>query len=103
MRGTDEAAGSLFSYVDLQERIPARHPLRLIRRIVNDALASLNAQFDALYTDFGRPSISPERLIRAGLLHLYDPSTRPDSAARRKAIAIKRSRSGRPLRARLDG
>ena len=39
MRGTDEASGSLFSYVDLEERIPARHPLRLIRRIVNDALA----------------------------------------------------------------
>ncbi len=70
MRGTDEAAGSLFSYVDLEERVPARHPLRLIRRIVNDALASLNVEFDALYTDFGRPSIAPERLIRAGLLQI---------------------------------
>ncbi len=70
VRGTDEAAGSLFSYVDLEERVPARHPLRLIRRIVNDALASLNAEFDALYTDFGRPSIAPERLIRAGLLQI---------------------------------
>lgn len=70
MRGTDEAAGSLFSYVDLEERVPARHPLRLIRWIVNDALASLDAEFDALYTDFGRPSIAPERLIRAGLLQI---------------------------------
>ncbi|MFX0543169.1 IS5 family transposase [Roseovarius sp. S4756] len=70
MRGTDEAAGSLFSYVDLEERVPARHPLRLIRRIVNDALASLDAEFGALYTDFGRPSIAPERLIRAGLLQI---------------------------------
>jgi len=70
MRGTDQAAGSLFSYVDLEERVPARHPLRLIRRIVNDALASLDAEFDALYTDFGRPSIAPERLIRAGLLQI---------------------------------
>ncbi len=70
MRGTDEAAGSLFSYVDLEERVPERHPLRLIRRIVNDALASLDAEFDALYTDFGRPSIAPERLIRAGLLQI---------------------------------
>jgi len=43
MRGTDEAAGSLFSYVDLEERVPTRRPLRLIRRIVNDALASLNS------------------------------------------------------------
>ena len=42
----------------------------LIRRIVNDALASLDAEFDALYTDFGRPSIAPERLIRAGLLQM---------------------------------
>ena len=70
MRGTDEASGSLFSYVDLEERVPARHPLRLIRRIVNDALASLDAEFDALYADFGRPSIAPERLIRASLLQI---------------------------------
>ena len=70
MRGTDEASGSLFSYVDLEERVPERHPLRLIRRVVNDALASLDAEFAALYTDFGRPSIAPERLIRASLLQL---------------------------------
>ena len=70
MRGTDEAAGSLFSHVDLEERVPARHPLRLIRRIVNDALASLNAEFDALHTDSGRPAIAPERLARAGLLQI---------------------------------
>lgn len=70
MRGTDEASGSLFSYVDLEARIPAVHPLRKIRQIVNDALASLDAEFDALYTDFGRPSIAPERLIRASLLQI---------------------------------
>lgn len=70
MRGTDEASGSLFSYVDLEERIPARHPLRKIRQVVNDALASLDAEFEALYTDFGRPSIPPERLIRASLLQI---------------------------------
>ncbi len=70
MRGTDEASGSLFSYVDLEERVPAGHPLRKIRQIVNDALASLDAEFDALYTDFGRPSIAPERLIRASLLQM---------------------------------
>ncbi|OBY25253.1 IS5 family transposase [Leisingera sp. JC1] len=70
MRGTDEASGSLFSYVDLEERIPARHPLRKIRQVVNDALASLDADFEALYTDFGRPSIPPERLIRACLLQI---------------------------------
>lgn len=70
MRGTDETSGSLFSYVDLEERIPQRHPLRKIRQVVNEALASLDADFGALYTDFGRPSIPPERLIRAGLLQI---------------------------------
>ena len=70
MRGTDEASESLFSYVDLEERIPAGHPLHKIRQIVNDALTSLYAEFDALYTDFGRPSIAPERLIRASLLQI---------------------------------
>jgi len=70
MRGADEASGSLLSYVDLETRIPARHPLRTIRQVVNDALASLDAEFEALYTDFGRPSIAPERLIRASLLQI---------------------------------
>ena len=70
MRGTDETSGSLFSYVDLEARIPARHPLRLVRQVVNDALTSLDAEFEALYTDFGRPSIAPERLIRASLLQI---------------------------------
>lgn len=64
MRVTDDTSGSLFSYVDLEERVPVGHPLRKIRQIVNDDLASLDAEFDALYTDFGRPSIAPERLFR---------------------------------------
>ena len=70
MRGSDETKGSLFSYVDLEARIPAQHPLRKIRQVVNDALASLDAEFEALYTDFGRPSIAPERLIRASLIQI---------------------------------
>ncbi len=70
MRGTDEASGSLFSYVDLEDRIPAKHPLRKIRQVVNDALASLDTDFDTVYVDFGRPSIAPERLIRASLLQI---------------------------------
>ncbi len=70
MRGSDETSGSLFSYVDLEARIPARHPLRKIRQVVNAALASLDGAFAALYTDFGRPSIAPERLIRASLLQI---------------------------------
>ena len=70
MRGTDEASGSLFSYVDLVARIPARHPLRKIRRVVNEALTRLDDDFEALYTDFGRLSIPPERLIRASLIQI---------------------------------
>lgn len=70
MRGTDETTGSLFSYVDLEERIPARHPLRKVREIVNDALASLDAEFDRLYSAEGRPSIAPERLLRASLIQI---------------------------------
>jgi transposase len=70
MRGTDEKSGSLFSYVDLEDRIPVKHPLRKIRQVVNDARASLDAEFEALYVDFGRPSIAPERLIRASLIQI---------------------------------
>lgn len=70
MRGSDEMSGSLFSYVDLEARIPLRHPLRKVRQVVNEALASLDAEFEALYTDFGRPSIPPERLIRASLIQI---------------------------------
>jgi transposase len=70
MRGTDETTGSLFSYVDLEERIPVRHPLRKVRQIVNDALASLDAEMDRLYAAEGRPSIAPERLLRASLIQI---------------------------------
>jgi transposase len=70
MRGTDETSGSLFSYVDLEDRIPARHPLRKIRQVVNDAVASLDGEFVSLCADFGRPSIAPERLIRASLIQI---------------------------------
>lgn len=70
MRGTDEATGSLFSYVDLEERIPARHPLRKVRQVVNDALVSLDADFERLYSAEGRPSIAPERLMRASLIQI---------------------------------
>lgn len=70
MRGTDETSGSLFSYVDLEDRIPAKHPLRKIRQVVNDALFSLDPEFDRLYSVDGRPSIAPERLIRASLIQI---------------------------------
>ena len=71
MRGSDERTGSLFSFVDLEERVPERHPLRKIRQIVNDALATLDAEFSKLYASEGRPSIAPEKLLRASLLQAF--------------------------------
>ena len=71
MRGTDERSGSLFSYVDLEARIPKGHPLRTIREIVNGALSKLSADFEAMYAPLGRPSIPPEKLLRAMLLQAF--------------------------------
>jgi transposase len=71
MRGSDERSGSLFSYVDLEARVGADHPLRTIRQIANAALSELSKAFGALYTDFGRPSIAPEKLLRAMLLQAF--------------------------------
>jgi transposase len=71
MRGSDKRTGSLFSYVDLEDRVPAKHPLRLIRRIVNDVLVALDAEFAKMYATGGRPSIPPERLLRALLLQAF--------------------------------
>jgi transposase len=70
MRGADEQNGSLFSYVSLEERIPARHPLRKVAVIVNDALRALDGEFAGLYAPDGRPSIPPERLLRAALVQI---------------------------------
>src|ERR1051325_9947361 len=71
MRGCDHQSGSLFSYVDLEKRIRPDHPLRTIRRLVDDALASLDRTFADLYAAFGRPSIPPERLLRAMLVQAF--------------------------------
>jgi transposase len=72
MRGSDQRSGSLFSYVDLEARVRADHPLRPIRAIVNSALSRLSAEFDRLYAaGAGRPSIPPERLMRALLLQAF--------------------------------
>ena len=64
-------SGSLFSYVDLEERVPAKHPLRTIRAIVNDVLVSLDGEFERLYEGTGRQSVAPERLLRASLLQAF--------------------------------
>jgi transposase len=71
MRGSDAGSGSLFSYVDLEQRVPAKHPLRVIKTIVDDVLVSLDAEFERLYQDTGRQSIAPERLLRASLLQAF--------------------------------
>ncbi|HEX2452723.1 MAG TPA: IS5 family transposase [Vicinamibacterales bacterium] len=68
MRGADEQSGSMFSYVSLEQRVPPDHPLRAIRRITDRALARLSPKFGTLYINFGRPSIAPEKLLRALLL-----------------------------------
>ncbi|MCZ7600565.1 MAG: IS5 family transposase [Gammaproteobacteria bacterium] len=71
MRGIDERSGALFSYVNLEARVPAGHPLRAIREVVNVALAELSGAFAGLYTMLGRPSIPPEKLLRALLLQAF--------------------------------
>lgn len=71
MRGSDATSGSLFSYVDLEQRVPAQHPLRVIKAIVDDVLVSLDADFERLYEGTGRQSIAPERLLRASLLQAF--------------------------------
>jgi transposase len=72
MRGSDQRSGSLFSYVDLEARVRADHPLRPIREMVNAALERLSGEFEVLYASgVGRPSIPPERLLRALLLQAF--------------------------------
>ena len=71
MRGEDQRAASFFSYVSLEQRIPADHPLRPIRELVDEALGSLSPAFSKLYARDGRPSIPPERLLRALLLQAF--------------------------------
>jgi len=71
MRGDDRESGRLFSYVDLEARVPTGHPLRLIREVVNEVLGSLSSEFAGLYSHTGRPSIAPEKLLRALLLQAF--------------------------------
>jgi len=71
MRGGDKRTGELFSYVDLEKRVRSDHPLRAIRGLVNEALVALVDEFSALYAPIGRPSIPPEKLLRAMLLQAF--------------------------------
>lgn len=71
MRGDDKQTASLFSYVSCEARVPADHPLRPIRAIVDEALEILSPDFEAMYSPIGRPSIAPEKLLRALLLQAF--------------------------------
>ena len=68
MRGDNKQQAAMFSYLTLEQRIPVDHPARQIRLLADRALQRLDAEFDLLYADIGRPSIAPERLLRATLL-----------------------------------
>jgi transposase len=71
MRGPDRQQAHLFSYVSPERRVPADHPLRRIRAMVDAAFARLSPQFEALYSHTGRPSVPPEKLLRALLLQVF--------------------------------
>src|ERR1700746_3776710 len=71
MRGWDVKSDALFSYLSCEAGLPRGHPWRPIRRIVDEALAALSPEFEPLYAKFGRPSIPPERLLRALLLQAF--------------------------------
>jgi len=70
MRGQDTQQSAMFSYLAPEERVPADHPLRPIRQMVDVALQTLSPSFDAMYSDYGRPSIAPEKLLKALLLQV---------------------------------
>lgn len=71
MRGGDERTEGLFSYVSCEARVPADHPLRAVRAMVDEALEVLSPEFEGLYSRIGRPSIPPEKLLRALLLQAF--------------------------------
>ena len=71
MRGNEAPQVKLFSYVHLEDRVPRSHPLRPVRNMVDQALAGLDGAFATMYATTGRPSIPPERLLRALLLQIF--------------------------------
>src|ERR687898_248229 len=71
MRGDDRQPDAMFSYVSAEQRVPQDHPLRAIRALVDEVLGEMSGEFDGLYARVGRPSIPPERLLRAQLLQIF--------------------------------
>ena len=70
MRGSDPKQDAMFSYMSPEQRVPAEHPLRRLRRMVDDILKEMSPRFAKLYAERGRPSIPPERLLSALLLQI---------------------------------
>jgi len=71
MRGDDDLQEGMFSYISPEKRVPADHPLRPIRKMVDEILKEMSPKFAKLYSDVGRPSIAPERLLRSLLLQVF--------------------------------
>jgi hypothetical protein len=69
MRGEDQQQNHMFSYLSPEKRVRKDHPLRAIRAMVDEVLTQLSRRFDTMYARVGRPSIAPEKLLRAQLLH----------------------------------
>lgn len=70
MRGTDQRQQAMFSYVSVEARVPKDHPLRPVREMVDEALRQMSVEFSGMYSSMGRPSIPPERLLRASILQI---------------------------------
>jgi hypothetical protein len=95
MRGRPDPHITMLAFIDPEERVPTAHPLRAIKRLAGEALAELSPLFDKMYAEGGRPSIPPERLLKASLL------IAPYSVRSERAFCAVRS-AGRP-RARIAG
>jgi hypothetical protein len=100
MRGEDRESGGLFSYVDLEARVPADHPLRPIRTIVDEALSALSGEFAPLYSHLGRPWIPPERLLRDDLLGSWAAPKRPSTLLTAPSLGAAAETQRRPIRLR---
>src|ERR1035441_864926 len=100
MRSADIQEVALYSYISPEQRVPADHPLRPIRAMVNAVLRTLSPEFNKIYSIYGRPSIPPERLLRCLLLQvLYRAQRAHDDGAaglQRALSLVRRTEYGRP-------
>lgn len=71
MRGYENQQQQMFSYINLEQRVPQNHPIRKLKKLVNQVLERISWRFDAIYSDTGRPSIPPEQLLRGLMLQIF--------------------------------